>query len=206
MDSTPKPKAPGLAIVSLICGIFGFLTCLLTGIPAIITGHIAQSKIKASGGALGGLGMALTGTILGYLTTAGTLLIIPLAAIVTPAVFKGLERADEVTNINRGKLIQMALVDYALDHDDEFPPDLDTLVNSGSISDLTILEYKQRKRTHAWAYFPGLTMTDSQSIILAGPEHSSGDTRILVFADGSAKPETELDAQALAKTQGITLP
>ena len=63
------PKTSGAAIASLVCGILGFLTGPITGIPALITGHIARNKIRNSGGTLAGSGMALTGLILGYTST-----------------------------------------------------------------------------------------------------------------------------------------
>ena len=63
------PKISGAAIASLVCGILGFLTGPITGIPALITGHIARKKIRNSGGTLAGSGMALTGLILGYTST-----------------------------------------------------------------------------------------------------------------------------------------
>ena len=49
-----------LGILSLLC--FGFFA----GIPAVICGHVARSKVKQSQGALTGDGMALAGLILGY--------------------------------------------------------------------------------------------------------------------------------------------
>lgn len=63
------PKTSGTAIASLVCGILGFLSGPITGIPALITGHIARKKIRNSGGTLAGSGMALTGLILGYTLT-----------------------------------------------------------------------------------------------------------------------------------------
>ncbi len=60
----------------MILGIVSFVLCLgfLTGIPAIILGHMSRGKIKRSNGQLGGGGMALTGLILGYITTAFTII------------------------------------------------------------------------------------------------------------------------------------
>lgn len=63
------PKTSGVAIAILVCGVLGFLTGPITGIPALITGHIARKKIRNSGGTLAGSGMALTGLILGYTST-----------------------------------------------------------------------------------------------------------------------------------------
>lgn len=58
------------AVASLVLGILS-LFCLgpITGIPAIICGHISRRKIRRSGGALTGSRMALAGLIMGYLTT-----------------------------------------------------------------------------------------------------------------------------------------
>ena len=64
-----------LALVSLILGIVGFVTGGLAGIAAIVTGHISLSQIKKTGE--DGRGMALTGTILGYVSVLiGILLIV----------------------------------------------------------------------------------------------------------------------------------
>jgi hypothetical protein len=62
------PRTPPVAIWSLILAVLSF-TCgwLFTAIPAVICGHIARAKIRKSGGALGGRGIATTGLILGYI-------------------------------------------------------------------------------------------------------------------------------------------
>src|SRR6266446_8908488 len=74
----PTPSAPSVsqpvlhtapaAIWSLVLAILSF-TCgwLFTAIPAVICGHIARSKIRKSGGALRGKGIATAGLILGYI-------------------------------------------------------------------------------------------------------------------------------------------
>ena len=53
----PQPKTSALAIWSLVLGILS-LTCftIFTGIPGVICGHKALSKIKRSAGALTGQG------------------------------------------------------------------------------------------------------------------------------------------------------
>jgi prepilin-type processing-associated H-X9-DG protein len=87
----PRPKTSGMAIASLICGIFG---CL--GIPAIIglvLGIVALLKINRSGGRLGGLGIAVAG-----ICVSGFMLIsvIPLVAMTFPALAKAKARAQAV--------------------------------------------------------------------------------------------------------------
>lgn len=63
-------QTSGLAVASMVCGIVGYLTCYLVGvfgIPAVICGHMALSRIATSPFPIGGRGMAITGLILGYL-------------------------------------------------------------------------------------------------------------------------------------------
>lgn len=58
-------SACGLATASLVCGIAGVVIPPVF-VAAIVCGHIAQSRIRKSGGVLGGGGQALAGVILGY--------------------------------------------------------------------------------------------------------------------------------------------
>jgi hypothetical protein len=61
-----------LAVLSFTCG------WLFTAIPAVICGHIARSRIRKSGGALRGTGIATAGLILGYIALTLGVLGIPL--------------------------------------------------------------------------------------------------------------------------------
>lgn len=79
--SAPNPAPPTaptaiwslvLAIVSFFCG------WLFTAIPAVICGYVARSKIRKSGGALGGKGIATAGLILGYIALVLGVMGIPL--------------------------------------------------------------------------------------------------------------------------------
>jgi hypothetical protein len=73
------PRTPAVAIWSLILAVLSF-TCgwLFTAIPAVICGHVARSKIRKSGGALGGRGIAMAGLILGYIALVLGIMAIPL--------------------------------------------------------------------------------------------------------------------------------
>jgi len=68
----PTPRTSVTATISLIAGILGFVQILpvIGPIVAIITGHIAKSEIKKSGGMVTGNGMATAGLVLGYLMVA----------------------------------------------------------------------------------------------------------------------------------------
>jgi uncharacterized protein DUF4190/uncharacterized protein DUF1707 len=54
-----------LAIASLLCGIFQFPFWLVSGIPAIVLGHMARREIRRTGQQ--GAGLAMTGLVLGYI-------------------------------------------------------------------------------------------------------------------------------------------
>lgn len=63
------PPTSSLAIISMVCGILGLVTCLmLPGIPAVICGHMALNRIADPSMRLGGRGMAIAGLIMGYLS------------------------------------------------------------------------------------------------------------------------------------------
>ena len=70
LPSEPKkvPTNPK-AIVSLVCGCVGLVSCCLFGIPslvAVIFGHLAKAEIEAAGGQQEGGQMAVAGLVTGY--------------------------------------------------------------------------------------------------------------------------------------------
>ncbi len=84
--TSSAPVAPGarnstLSIVSLVLGVAGVCIPVVAGLAAIITGHLARSEIRRSGGALGGAGMALAGLVLGYATTLFMCLILSIGLV-----------------------------------------------------------------------------------------------------------------------------
>src|SRR6266516_5428039 len=75
----PIPRTPPIAIWSLVLAVLSFFCgWLFTAIPAVICGHIARSKIRKSGGGLGGKGVATAGLILGYIALVLGIMAIPL--------------------------------------------------------------------------------------------------------------------------------
>lgn len=84
-----KPSVVPAAVWSLVLGVLSIL-CLgiVTGIPAIICGHSARSRIRKDPASASGDGMALAGLILGYLGTAVTVLVF-LAVVVTAVATQG---------------------------------------------------------------------------------------------------------------------
>ncbi len=63
------------AVTSLVLGIVSLVMCgFVTGIPAMILGRRAKREIEASGGALGGAGLATAGFVTGLIGTLLTCL------------------------------------------------------------------------------------------------------------------------------------
>ena len=62
----PLPPPNGMAVGSLICGILTFVTWGAAGVPAVVLGHVAKSRIRRTGER--GEGMATAGLMLGYLS------------------------------------------------------------------------------------------------------------------------------------------
>jgi hypothetical protein len=66
----PPPYTPpnsSMALISLIAGILGLTAFPVIGsIVAVITGSMAKKEIQQSNGAMGGIGMAQAGMILGW--------------------------------------------------------------------------------------------------------------------------------------------
>ena len=70
--ASPLTQTSVAAIISLVAGILGFVQIVpvIGPIVAVVTGHIAKSEIKRSGGMVTGNGLATVGLVLGYVTIA----------------------------------------------------------------------------------------------------------------------------------------
>lgn len=112
----------GLAQVSMISGICSVLLGPLTGIPAIITGHIARSRIKKSGGMMQGQSMALTGLILGYIFSLLFVGVAALAAIGYTAAQAALDRASKTMAFSTAVNIEIAINQFVEEYA-SFPSD-----------------------------------------------------------------------------------
>ncbi|MBN2190657.1 MAG: DUF4190 domain-containing protein [Candidatus Aureabacteria bacterium] len=116
-----KPETNNLAIISMVLSIIGFVgfcICLgpLLGIPAVICGHIALSKIKSSGGKLSGRGMAIAGLIIGYLTILLTVIWILFSLIAIPKFVSAAKEAKQVMCISRIRQIGTACQVYKMEY------------------------------------------------------------------------------------------
>ncbi len=117
---TGTPKRCGLATVSLVCGICTFVLFPLFFvfmIPAIVCGHVAQSRIKKAKGALVGGGMALAGLIMGYMGVAVVPVAGLMAVMAVPAFQKVRMNSINATMNNDARQIAAAAQQYFLEND-----------------------------------------------------------------------------------------
>ena len=156
--NTAKPKT-GLSVTSLVLGILS-IACffIFTGIPAVITGHIARGRAKREPGIYGGAGMALAGLIMGYLSVVTTLLAISIgAALVLPALAK-MKAAQSYSQqspcVNNLKQINLAARIWSNDHGDKFPPDFLTMSNELATPNILVCDADSKKTAaRDWAHF-----------------------------------------------------
>lgn len=92
----PQLVAPlptnSFAVTSLVLGILSLLcTLLLTGIPAIIFGHLARKQFRTNPGKYSGQGMATAGLILGYI---GSVIGLVVAIFYVVAIMAGIAEAN----------------------------------------------------------------------------------------------------------------
>ena len=105
------PKSLGTAIASLVLGICSFALGAgpLCSIPAIITGHLALSRVKREPSQSGDKTMAVVGLVLGYLNLVFVVFAVTLLALIMmPALFRAREAAQRASCQNNLK--QLGLV------------------------------------------------------------------------------------------------
>jgi hypothetical protein len=109
-----QPSSPvetcKLATWSLILGILSFVCCgPVTAIPAVICGHMALGRIRSSGGALVGEGLAIGGLVVGYIGIVfGILAVILGIAVAVPALASARNTAQKVACMNNLRQMDMA--------------------------------------------------------------------------------------------------
>lgn len=176
----------GLGLGSLLCGIF-------TAIPAVICGHIAIRRINRSGGRETGRGLAITGLVAGYLM----IVILPvMLSIMVPTFAMVQQKAIEAKSMANARQIVVSCRQYAGDHDGRYPPDLETLVNEGIITDDRILRCPLLKDdTQIGYHYFGAGMRDTDAadkVILISKAANRIGRRVVVFNDSTAEMKEAL--------------
>jgi prepilin-type processing-associated H-X9-DG protein len=115
----PDAKTSGMAIASLILGIFGLFTCGVSAIAGLVLGIVSMKGIQKSNGQLRGHGIALAGTIV----SGAFLFLLPLlAAIMVPAIARPRIKLQTARCMNNLTLLNAATQIYSAKNHDRFPP------------------------------------------------------------------------------------
>lgn len=118
----PKAKTSALAIWSFVLSIVGLFTCMITSLPALICGIVGLVKINNSKGGLKGSGLAITGIVIPAISIILLPIFAMILAIMMPALGKARSTAQQMVCITNLSGIGKAMMLYANDYNDEFPP------------------------------------------------------------------------------------
>jgi len=124
-----------MAVGAMVCGIIGILGCFPVGIAGVILGIVAVSRASRRPAEYGGKGMAIAGICTGG---ASLLLIIPLimmTSILLPSLARARELAKRTVCSTNLSGIGMAMKVYANNNNEAYPPDLKTLLKSGTVTE-----------------------------------------------------------------------
>jgi prepilin-type processing-associated H-X9-DG protein len=118
------PPAPSetcpMATASLVLGILGLCTMGVAAIAGLVLGVAAVFRISRSRGRLGGMGLAVGGLVVSALML---LVVVPVgASVLMPAIGKSRERARRSECLSNLKQIDLAMLMYTSDYDDQWPP------------------------------------------------------------------------------------
>ncbi len=184
----PQKTTSGLAITSLVCGILGFFCLGITSIVAVITGHMARSKIKRSMSSIGGEGLALAGLILGYL---GVVYIVSMISVTIPAFSQVQLKGNQMKSVSNAKQLVLGMKMYAQEHDGKFPPTLDALFDEHLIDDRRVLKVSgvANASDDGWEYRgAGLSeASPGNTVVLVSREAYSDKKKIVARLDGYAE-------------------
>ena len=194
-----EPRVCPLAVVSLVLGVLLCLGCV-TGVPAVVCGHIALGQIRRAGGALTGRGLAIGGLVTGYASIALTIVMALVMALAMPARLHARDEACEVACASNLHTIGSGCMQYAETHDGRLPDRLSQLYRQGFIMDLEVFvcpatgrESPSPDLIDEWTdyeYVAGLaTSDDVQSIVACDKDGNHRGGRNVLYLDGHVEWE-----------------
>ena len=183
-----NPPPSGLAITSLVCGVLSVtMLPFLASIPAIVCGHMAQSQIKRSAGAIGGGGMAFAGMLIGYLSFALLIPIIAILAGIALPVFSQVQlKGKQVKSLLQAKQIAIACKIYASDHEGAFPARIEELVPE-ILPDrgIFICPLSGPSEPMGYIYYGGKETDPGENVLIVSKAADRRGKRVVVHVDGS---------------------
>jgi hypothetical protein len=199
-QGAPSPYRPpptsGLAVASLVCAVLGLLFLPLA-LAAIVLGIVALSKIKGSGGRLGGRGLAIAGVAVG---TVGLLLVLAMAALLLPVLARAREQARRASSANNlANMVKCChLYADATPNLGRFPDD-PTVLYTGYVKDWRVFKNPRfPEEDVGYIYLPGSTPEDARNVIFYEnvPEGRAKEGRNVAIAAGRVDWVTDQEFQA----------
>ena len=188
-DRKIKVSCLALGCLSVV---FGFIT----GLPAIIVGHVALVRGRRCNDRSP---LVVIGLSLGYVFTVASVVLLWIIS-----QNRYLDEARVNSNLNEGRGLVIAL-DLYEDRNGRVPVSLDELISSG-LANLKMKTYDGVDRKIEWGYYPKSSGSSGQEIVIAGPIEEEAGYRVVVWSSGNAEMLPERDAQRQARLQKLTLP
>lgn len=177
----PEKRTSGLAVAALVCGIVGMVTsCVpIVGLAGVILGIVALVQIRMEPERIGGTSSAIIGICVGIAS-----LFVPI--VIYFAFGSWISRTVCTDNL---ALIRSGLLQHAMANDSAYPPDFETLIAAGQVSEDAFLCLGGRLTsldlTECYQYIDGQTTDDHPDNVLIYERESchEGGSSVL-FLDG----------------------
>ena len=177
----------GMAITAMVLGIIGLVICFPLGLVGIVLGIVALVRVGRSPDKYGGKGMAITGICTGCASIVTGLFISSLfLGIMFPSLARARELAKRSVCASNLKNLGNSLVIYANQNNDQLPPDLDTLIDSGMLSGKALKCPSATEGYAHYIYIPVPTLIDmgpDTPIVVEDPENHDGEGGNVLFGD-----------------------
>ncbi len=194
----PERPRSGMAIAALVCGIVGIaLTpfCVPVGLVGLILGIIATVRASREPQRYGGKGLAIGGICTGGASVLLALVAIPLIAILLPSLSRARGMAKRAVDAANLRGLGQAVQVYASDHGNQFPPDLQTLVSTGTVSATQLVDPSSGNTPPRCDYYyaAGLVGNDPVGWIIAysDPANHNGEGANVLYVDTRVSFEKE---------------
>jgi hypothetical protein len=107
-------------------------------------------------------------------------------SILMPSLAKARLEAKKAVSLSNVRAIVMACKMHAADNDDDYPPDLDTLINEGFIIEKTLQSPLSEDGVRSYLYIAGCDSTCPGSTVLVyeDPRLTDGEGSAMGFVDG----------------------
>jgi hypothetical protein len=197
MDKTPHaPKNSALATASITLGCIGlvcamFLPFVLV-VPAVICGHLAQKRIRASNGRLGGQSRAATGLVTGYIGLVASVIGFIILSVAIPGFHKAKEKVLNEAARENAHILAAASLNYAKANGNRLPfhlSDLRPYVMSPNVFD-SPLEQEEDNQPDYEFLMPGKSLegieNPGQVMVLKDLHPVFGGGEVVAYADGHA--------------------